>query len=262
MFKYKSVFFINLDAYDCSQGFSMGTGEDFLEIAHRKGITVYQKPFVVFGRERASLPTNTQIPLIQLNFDLARDKWNSYKKVRYHIESRMQQFETPTKIYICSHSHYKGVEIVQERDSYFDRRQHVYKLSACELSNMFVKCLPVKHSITFHFISCGSISVARYFLDSLLKKGFRNCFAVGYKHDVYTTEQFYCQPQEYYELSDFSTVDRYRHGTNSTIAAGASALPVGDHDEKILMHRREYPSLEDNNVYRRRGKGNFLSVVA
>ena len=248
MFKYKSVYFINFDADDpINRGFSMGTSEDGLKLAKQKGMSVPDQSYVTLGRERASLPTNTQIPLIQLNFDLSVDERRQYRRCVEVLREKLQNLEVPAKLYILAHSDYRQSYITQKYQpvgrggSYKQNKLDLYSLA-----DIFSEALPHKSEITFHFLSCSGISCARYFLEYMFKNGFRSCFAIGYTEDVYTNVPDYGTPQQYYELTDFSTESRVRQNPRPTAQNPNPAKPFYDCETKFYKHRREHPDLPDN----------------
>ena len=244
MFKYKSVYYISLIAEDIDKrGFGYGTSEEGFRWAEKKGMTVPHPEYVSFGKERKSLPTNTSIKLIRLNFPLDRDP--KYSRTKFILEDALRGMQLPAKIYIDAHSSYNSMTISQEYHSSGDSKGRYIDIGTFQLANFFADTVREKHNITFHFLSCSGISFARRFLSDLLKKGFINCFAIGYTDDVAINTTSYSQPQQFYEITDFSTTNRTRQASQPT-AANPNPRPLTDYDQKHYLHHSDDPSLPDN----------------
>ena len=244
MFKYKSVYYISIIAEDIDQrGFGYGTSEEGFRWAESKGMTVPHPEYVSFGKERKSLPTNTSIKLIRLNYPLDQDR--KHGRTKFILEEALKGMQLPAKIYIDAHSSYNSMTISQEYHSLGDSKGRYIDIGTFNLANFFADTVREKHSITFHFLSCSGISFARRFLSDLLKKGFSNCFAIGYTDDVAINTTSYSQPQQFYEITDFSTTNRTRQASQPTVE-NPNPSPLTDYEQKYYLHHSDDSSLPDN----------------
>ena len=242
MFKYKSVFFVTFEAFDVAkEGFMYGSSESSFRWAETKGMTVPHPEYVCFGRERKSLPTNTAIRLIRLNFELKKD--TQFLQTKYVLQEGLKGIELPAKIYIDAHSGYDTCSISQEFHRLGESQANYQEISEDTLVQIFSEAIPQKHGITFHFLTCKGITFARNFLKGLFEKGFSNCFAVGYTENVLISTSTYGSPQQYYIITDFSTESRDPRKQQAT---AANPRPITDMERRLYLHHKDKSDLPDN----------------
>ncbi|MCP3964857.1 MAG: hypothetical protein GY750_05590 [Lentisphaerae bacterium] len=186
----------------------------------------FKQHYIYLREARMSIPDNTRIPALRINYNLADDVPSKYQRTIREIADLVKDIQLPAKIYINAHGSEGSSRLTQKylKPDGTTKYNHLYYK---QLGSILKNAIPPnkRSKIVFHFACCEANKYARLFTEYIHAKGwFRQCYSVSYDSVVHS--KCYKVKDDTFYMRDISTHDR---------ASG-----------KRYLHHRDEPDLPDN----------------